>query len=271
MAFSQPLGVGSFFYLWPLVFAAYFCAKRFVVLAYGWMTITLGVGLALNETHVNKLDTFVGTFSTVGLMTGLVASMTAREARLRHRLAVAAETDPLTGLLNRRAFNPRLAELVDRAVAERRPLSVVMFDLDHFKRLNDEHGHSVGDVALQQVGAVLEAMSRDGDLVSRFGGEEFAVALPGADPDRAEAYTERVAAEIRRQAGIPGWLLTTSAGVCTLTATTADAETLVQRADTALYAAKAAGRDRPARWTEDGPDVGIAFGARPEGVLPAGA
>jgi diguanylate cyclase (GGDEF)-like protein len=185
--------------------------------------------------------------------------MTHREARLRQALALAAETDPLTGLLNRRSFNPHLEALVTEAVAHGRSLSVVMFDLDHFKRLNDTHGHPTGDRTLEAVAAILQSQSRGDDLVSRFGGEEFAVALPRATNADARAYTERVADALRLLQIAAGLTVSISAGISSLTAEQESAETLLLRADLALYAAKDAGRSRQASW-DGGVVVGPRFG-----------
>jgi diguanylate cyclase (GGDEF)-like protein len=247
IALGRPYGMAPYFYLWPVVYTAYFSSRRIVVVAYGWMVVTLGFGLAFNPMAELKVDTFVGTASTVGLMAVLISAMTRQEQRLRVELAVAAETDPLTGLLNRRSFNPRFEALIAEAGRWRRPLSVVMLDIDHFKRLNDELGHHVGDQALQELSAVLRAQSRDQDLVSRFGGEEFAVALPGADLSAARAYTERVAAALR-EVVVEGTVLSVSAGIAALCSGRTQPDELLMLADEALYAAKAGGRCRQASW-----------------------
>jgi diguanylate cyclase (GGDEF)-like protein len=259
ISFSDPLGMAPFFYLWPVVYAAYFSSARITATAYGLMVLTLAAALGANTALELKVVTFIGTCSTVGLMAALVVTMTDQHSRLRHELAVAAETDPLTGLLNRRSFNPRLDEAVAGAIARRRPLSVVMVDLDHFKRLNDEHGHLAGDRALEEVALVLRAQSRQDDLVSRFGGEEFAVALPGADADDARAYAGRVAADLASRTGTDLPPLSFSAGIATLTAAGEQGQALLAHADEALYAAKAAGRRRQATW-QGGIEVGPAFG-----------
>lgn len=237
IAGSNPTGMAALFYLWPMVYAAYFCSQRFAAGLMGWSAATLVAGLVVNEHHPLKVDTFVGTISSVGLMTALVSTMTRREERLRLELAAVARTDPLTGLLNRRAFDAELAVMLDRAASYGEPLALVLFDLDHFKQYNDRHGHLAGDDALRAMAAVLSDEASDGDALGRFGGEEFTVALAGSHLRTARSYADRVASRLDA--------LTTSAGISVATrGATADA--LFARADEALYAAKEAGRARVA-------------------------
>jgi len=168
-------------------------------------------------------------------------------ANLRN-LAVAearATSDMLTGLPNTRAARETLKRVMAQASRGVAPLSVVMFDLDRFKQINDTYGHGRGDDVLAAVGSVVRATLRASDFAARFGGEEFLVLLP--DTDRGGAVTT---AEKLRQAlseiSIPlvERAITASFGVATFPADGADEDTLVRAADHALYDAKAAGRDR---------------------------
>jgi diguanylate cyclase (GGDEF)-like protein len=157
-------------------------------------------------------------------------------------------TDPLTGTLNRRGFDDRLmAELTGASRADE-PLSVLMLDVDHFKRYNDKFGHPAGDVALRQAAQALQACCRGSDSVSRYGGEEFALILPATDAAGAERMAERVRNAVATLQGLEQ-PITVSVGAATApSALKADlaglASALVSSADSALYRAKEGGRDR---------------------------
>ncbi len=158
-------------------------------------------------------------------------------------------TDPLTGLLNRRYFEERLREELDRATRHRHPLSLIMIDIDHFKRYNDANGHPAGDKALVLLGRILRASVRAIDVVSRFGGEEFSIILPETIKREALLIGERIRSEVETlyfpgEERLPGGRLTVSAGVASFPDDARDLRTLVQRADRALYQAKARGRNR---------------------------
>jgi len=162
-------------------------------------------------------------------------------AETRTVLARQALTDALTGLANHRAFHVRLAEEVQRARRHHRPLSLVLFDIDHFKQVNDVHGHQRGDDVLRTVARLLRAEARAGDTVARTGGEEFAWLLPESAAEAAMGAAERARAAVAA-AGLGGLRVTLSAGVCELAQAGGAAE-LVSLADAALYWAKAHGRD----------------------------
>ncbi len=167
-----------------------------------------------------------------------------RNARLHAELVALAQTDGLTGAANRPALDRALAAEVSRVHRHGGALSLLLIDIDHFKRVNDEHGHQVGDEALTWVASVLEASSREYDLVARYGGEEFAVVMPSTDPEAAHLVADRIRRAVAEGRGpVP---LTVSVGVAggqgRITSTT-----LIQAADEALYAAKHAGRNRVER------------------------
>lgn len=173
------------------------------------------------------------------------------QKQVEERLRELSATDGLTGIANRRAFDEALVREWERALRAGEPLSVVMADIDFFKRYNDRYGHLAGDACLRQVAAALKAGVRQGgDLAARYGGEEFVVVLPGADAAAArqvaESLRRRVEALALPHADNPGGaVVTISLGVATAQPTREQAPTgLVDRADQALYRAKAAGRNR---------------------------
>ncbi len=185
---------------------------------------------------------------------GLVLDVTAEKAMEEQMLRMVM-SDALTGVPNRRAFDQALRGEWRRCTRASEPLSMIMVDIDDFKRFNDTFGHLVGDAALIAVARALAAsLHREGDLLARFGGEEFAVVLPGVDETGAllvaEALVEAVRAVTVRQAA--GWRLTVSVGAASWTPGSARGTSmeLVDRADRALYAAKAAGKDRAVAATE---------------------
>lgn len=161
---------------------------------------------------------------------------------LNRALSEMATTDPLTGVANRRAFDHSLQ--LELAIVERRgtPLSLLMLDVDHFKRINDTFGHEGGDKVLVAIAQMLNGCARVIDVVARVGGEEFAVILPNTDAEGAQEVAERMRIAVARS----NWLgqpTTISIGVATLQEKE-DAASLYARADAALYAAKTSGRDR---------------------------
>ena len=159
-----------------------------------------------------------------------------------------ATVDPLTAVLNRQALIGRIEAELERASRYGRPLSLVLVDLDHFKRVNDTHGHSAGDTVLREFAAVLQANVRAVDIVGRYGGEEFMLVLPETDADAAAAMAEKLRRVVAgRQIRIEdGNILsiTMSAGVAGGLGPHLRLEALINDADAALYSAKALGRDQ---------------------------
>ncbi|MGE3473586.1 MAG: diguanylate cyclase [Vicinamibacterales bacterium] len=177
-----------------------------------------------------------------------VAVQTAALQEANRRLAEIASRDELTGLFNRRHFEAALGQEWARAHRLRRPIALVMADLDHFKGLNDTQGHVAGDVALRAVGGVIASCARrPGDVAARFGGEEFVVLLPGAQDDYVHALAEEIRAAVEAlnlpHPAAPAQRVTVSVGVASVTAPTTLEPDLVAAADRALYRAKAGGRN----------------------------
>ncbi len=162
-----------------------------------------------------------------------------------------AVTDELTGLANRRRFQETLATEVERARRFESPLALVMLDIDDFKRVNDTHGHQMGDEVLREVGRIVRDSSREIDTPARYGGEELAMVLPGTDVEGAYNLAERVRRQIEELelplAGGGALRLTASFGAATLPQSADDERGLVEAADTALYEAKHSGKNRTVR------------------------
>ncbi|MBS1213809.1 MAG: putative histidine kinase [Proteobacteria bacterium] len=178
---------------------------------------------------------------------GIIQDITDRK-ELEWKLEQEAHTDPLTGCANRRYFLEVAGHELARSRRYARELSVLMLDLDHFKAINDLHGHQVGDRTLQTLAQVCRAILREEDMMGRFGGEEFAILLLETGSEKAFEVGERLcravaAAEVPLD-GKPPLRFTTSVGVATLANSDRRIDTLLGRADQALYEAKGAGRNR---------------------------
>lgn len=185
---------------------------------------------------------------TVALLGRLAAhaALALRTAALQAEVERLARTDALTGLANRRVFQETLDREV--AVAARRGTScgLVVLDVDHFKAVNDDHGHQAGDAVLARIGRVLADTCRGTDVAARYGGEEFAVVVPDCTAAEALAVAERVRRAVEGSGGDVA--VTVSAGVATFPSNAADAAGLVAAADAALYRAKRLGRNRCVRF-----------------------
>jgi diguanylate cyclase (GGDEF)-like protein len=165
------------------------------------------------------------------------------------RLRVMASHDSLTGALNRGAFEQRLDAELARAQRSGTALALVVFDVDHFKSINDRFGHAAGDDALREIGDAVSGGMRRSDVFGRLGGEEFALLLPDTDMAGAAVVADKLRHGLaRRAAGAPE--LTVSFGVAEVHGGCADAREMFDEADRALYAAKRAGRDRVVRSDE---------------------
>lgn len=164
-----------------------------------------------------------------------------------------AERDPLTGCYNRRAFYQAAQEMFARAKEEHRDLCCVMSDIDHFKKFNDVYGHAVGDQVIQIVAKMLGAGLRPGDMLCRYGGEEFCMVLPGATPDVAQQVADALRMTIHDQArdairGTDVMRIAASFGVASVMMGASSLESLIEQADQALYKSKEAGRNRVSVW-----------------------
>ncbi|MEA2453433.1 MAG: hypothetical protein QOG04_2143, partial [Actinomycetota bacterium] len=156
-----------------------------------------------------------------------------------------AETDALTGIPNRRTFESTLEREMSRAARSGEQVTLAMFDIDHFKSLNDTYGHQTGDDVLKKVASALAITCRDFDTPARYGGEEFAVILPSCSSKESLMVAERLRQAISQVEAVTP--ITASAGVATFPTHATDLQSLIKSADEALYESKRGGRDRVTR------------------------
>ncbi|HEX5756249.1 MAG TPA: GGDEF domain-containing protein [Arenimonas sp.] len=205
----------------------------------GWADIRLLTGARIIWLVVGGIS--------LALVMGTLGMILLAGERTRRRLEQLASHDSLTGLLTRGGFSDLAAHVFAASRRETRRLAFLIVDIDHFKAINDRHGHQAGDAVLAAVAQCLQASAREIDLVSRFGGEEFAVLLPECDGEQARQAAERLrsrVAELRLAHAGHALQVTISIGVASGDATRCSVDALYREADAALYRAKAGGRNR---------------------------
>jgi diguanylate cyclase (GGDEF)-like protein len=205
----------------------------------------------LGQMRTNRSQIIISSIMTIGILLAILYFLSWKLAirldEVQTRLRRIAVTDDLTGLKNRRYIMTHLDKEYQRAVRTGAPLSVIVIDIDHFKKVNDTYGHAFGDLVLKAVSREMEGSLRSYDLLGRIGGEEFIVASPGSTLDDAAGLAERIRDRIRNTVvanGAQETAVTVSAGVTSLSEQDAKADNLLARADSALYLAKQGGRDR---------------------------
>ena len=198
------------------------------------------------------LHTLLGNLLVCLAITGVVlvlANLTI--GGYQRRLEEMATVDKLTGVANRQVFDTMFDQVLKSTKRRRETLSAVMLDLDHFKQVNDEHGHQAGDQVLRAVAETAKEQVRESDIICRWGGEEFLIVLPDCDLDQAATIAEKIRAAVEYRRVTLGWgsiSVTVSLGVAELRNGERRDE-LISRSDEALYVAKAAGRNRIHRST----------------------
>ncbi|WP_337244934.1 diguanylate cyclase [Luteimonas sp. gir] len=207
-------------------------------------------GQSLGMLHVSAASDPSGSDNDASILASLSEQMALALAnlQLRETLRTQSLRDPLTSLFNRRYLEVSLARELQRCERRQLPLSLMMLDVDHFKRFNDTHGHAAGDAVLSQVGRLIQAGVRTEDIACRYGGEEFTVVLPELDAANARLRAEQIrrAVEISSVQHMGQTLgpVTLSIGIATFPANGTTPELLLQVADATLYRAKAEGRNR---------------------------
>ncbi|WP_198350815.1 diguanylate cyclase [Flavisphingomonas formosensis] len=205
-----------------------------------------GEVFGLLRVHADGADAADRLESVQAIATALgdAMSLALSNIALREKLRNQALRDPLTGLYNRRFMEDTMDRLVHLADRNQSPIAAVMIDLDHFKALNDQHGHAMGDTVLRAAATAITSVLRQSDVACRYGGEELIVILPDCDLDGAEAKAETLRQRIEALSDVHGARITASFGVAAIPETANQAGDLITMADTALYRAKQAGRNR---------------------------
>jgi len=249
-------------YVWVTLFAFYFFSRPAALLHVALMAAGYALALVEESPSEDPLDGWIATVVTL-LVTGyLIAVARDRLTRLIASLSDAAHRDPLTDLLNRRGFQEAFDLELERARRADQPLSLIVGDLDRFKRVNDSHGHAAGDAVLRRVADAIRGAKRGFDRAARVGGEEFAVLAPDADEHGAYMLAERIRAAVHQAfADEDDESLTISFGISTYPLHGQSADSLLRTADQALYAAKRLGRNRSVISSAEVPGI-LAQGAR---------
>lgn len=200
--------------------------------------------------------------ANMALVLGALTMLAAWREEAEQQLRLLAITDPLTGLLNRNGWTEQSERSLRQTQRRQQPVSLLLLDLDHFKQINDAHGHEVGDEVLRRFGQILQQCQRTGDVCARLGGEEFCVLLLNADAAAARAFDQRLRSALAQPGALPQ-PLGFSAGHTLCQSDDATLEQAMARADVALYQAKAAGRGQLLSNSEN------PQGLQPAGMMPA--
>src|SRR5215211_5542152 len=237
---------GPMLYVWVTMFAFYVFTRGVAFVHLALMATGYALVLIIEDPAENPFDGWIATVGTL-LGTGLFVSVVRdRLGRLIRRLSDAAHRDPLTDLLNSRGFQAVFDTELERARRADQQLSLIVGDLDRFKRVNDAHGHPAGDAVLRHVASAISGAKRGFDSAARVGGDEFAVLAPDCDENGAYMLAERIRAAVHVALVARGEdaSLAISLGISTFPLHGQSADVLLRTADQALYAAKRLGRNR---------------------------
>ena len=233
----------SFFYLIPVTMTAWAVGRdaglAFSVLsASTWLVSNILSGQSFS-------NGFIGVWNTL-IRFGFYAVVTVLLAELRHALdeeRLLANTDPLTGALNRRSFNEVAEKRMIISEVNRHPYTMVYIDLDNFKTVNDMLGHAVGDLVLKTVVDILQQQIRNTDFLARLGGDEFAVLLSDIDQKHAQSIVQRLQSALVEKMKINEWAITFSIGVLTVLSMPESVDQLVSMTDALMYDVKGKGKN----------------------------
>lgn len=236
-------GDAAILYALPVFWTTFFFGRRGAAAIVACTAVGQAVALVLMPAADSYPGRWLDVMVSVCGVALVVLVLERRNELLLARLADEARTDSLTGLLNRRGFDEHAARELAHLGRDGSSVALATLDIDHFKQINDQWGHAVGDQVLAHLARVLARESRAIDVPARLGGEEFVVLMPGGDRAGAEAFTERVRAALVAGGSAGRPTVRVSAGVIATAEAVAVAD-LLEGADRALYAAKRGGRDR---------------------------
>lgn len=231
-------------YLWIALYSGYFFSRRVMVAQLGAIAALYGGVLVTINPGPVGLTRWIITIGMVAAAAIIVRTLKRQNEELLARLGKAAHTDSLTGLFNRQAFDERLKAELARSRRARAPTALIIADIDHFKEINDTHGHAAGDAALRIVGETARRVSRSADYVARIGGDEFGAILPETDAEGAFRFAERLREAIAASLATDDVLMTMSLGIAESESDGLSPDVLSRSADEALYEAKDLGRNQ---------------------------
>jgi diguanylate cyclase len=240
IASAELLGVVGLFWMYPTILANFFLVSRRIAVAITLLALTVLALHGKGYSNYGQIFSFVATSVLVSVLAFILANRTESQ---RRALELIATRDPLTGVHNRRAMTQELGIAVDAFKRNGANVGLIIFDLDHFKRINDEHGHAEGDRVLSAFTQLISQSTRSMDRFFRYGGEEFVLLLPGADREALSATGEKLRHTVSTGLYSHGICITVSLG-CAELRTEEDWQHWLKRADSALYRAKTGGRNR---------------------------
>jgi diguanylate cyclase (GGDEF)-like protein len=240
MALAEPVGLTPIFYLLPMLLAGYFLPRAEIGANFAFALLCCGITLANWVDPGLRLAMLMAVALITGLVTAVVLALREQVRVLVTKLGELAIHDSLTGALNRGAFEQRLEAELARTDRMAAPCSLVVLDVDHFKRVNDTRGHAAGDAALRALAVAVTEAKRRSDIFGRVGGEEFAVVLPDTGLHGATTFAEKLRESLKATMGD----VTVSFGVTDARTAGRTVRGMLHSADVALYDAKRRGRDR---------------------------
>jgi len=243
MATTPGVTDGAVLYAMPVLWTTVFFGRRGAIMILACVGMGHLIALLVLPAGSSYPGRWVDVMLSVSAVAIVLLALEHRHKLLLTRLHGEARTDLLTGLLNRRGFDERAAIELTHARHDHRSIAIAIFDLDHFKQINDKWGHPTGDLILARIGVLLADECRDVDVCARLGGEEFLVLLPGVDCAGAEAFTHRVRQQLSTTTAKDLPPVQVSAGVYA-TVAPPNVQVMLQHADAALYEAKRTGRGR---------------------------